>query len=201
MSDDIQKIESVASGQVAQNVHGDMVQTNIYQATSFKPLKFAKNIEIKSLSAVGTAKDFLSLAISSFIISIILTIYLHFNNLDMELDKVGFLIKFFWINIIFLIPSTIGILCARYLFPSTIILNNNSITIKNKKVISINYDEIRSIVKTDEFIGYSVYVYKENEIEPVIRLGFDFIHKPNAIYEFVNNKINSKENKKNLNKK
>jgi hypothetical protein len=176
-------------------------QTNNFHFSNSKPLNYNKNIKIKALKAVGTTKDFLSLVISCFTFSLIITLYLHFNYFDTELEKVEFLYKFLITSTIFLIPSISAILLARYIFPSTLILDKQSITIKkgkNETGFNYNYKEIRHIEKKDELIGYTLFIYLIDQKDPAIRFSFDSFHDANIVHDFVNNKISIQQQKKDI---
>jgi len=51
------------------------------------------------------------------------------------------------------------------------------------------YEDVRSVLKIKDLIGYSIFIYSVDEIFPVIEFNLETIHEANAMNDFIIQKI------------
>jgi len=191
--DDIQKIED-NHGQIAQNVSGDQIYkqiNNFYSSIIFKSLQIKKD-ELKIrvfhnyINKIDLSRLIFSAFLSSFFVVGFFIYYIGFEpNIIEFLQSVVFV--FFILSIFF----TAILFFMRY-FPSLhLIIHQDSTGLeqKNKEDIIIKYDEIRSILKMKDLVGYSIYIYKKDELYPYISFNTECVHTANAVEQLIINKV------------
>ena len=189
--DDIQKIED-NHGQIAQNVSGDQIYkqiNNFYSSIIFKSLQIKNELKIKVfhnfINKIDLSRLIFSAFLSSFFVVLFFIYYLGFEpNIIEFLQSVVFV--FFILSIFF----TAILFFMRYFPALYLVIHKNKIELKQKnKEVTIKYDEIRSILKMKDLVGYSIYIYKKDELYPYISFNTECIHTANALEQLIINKV------------
>lgn len=162
-------------------------QANFYSNKIFIPLKFEGKKEITILAYRNIFNNFklFSFSILTFIFifaSIFLAPFGVYKNIFLFVNSIiyMFLIGMFIYLVAFFI--------LKLGYKRKLMLTEKMLIIKNDNQM-ISYKEIRSIVKKSNFLSYSLYIYKRNEIFPYIQFDVDSMHEANAIYELITNNI------------
>ena len=106
-------------------------------------------------------------------------------QLGVDISLTGYA-RLFEVFLIFVLGFLIYAYFQRKSSQSELILNESSLFLKD---VEIPYDKIRSILKRKTLIGYSIDIYKEDKIFPVVELDFLTIHEGNAVYELIISEI------------
>ncbi|MDQ1267726.1 MAG: hypothetical protein QG567_1497 [Campylobacterota bacterium] len=190
---DIQKIEK-NNGNNALNNFGTQVSNTFYNSLIFKPLK--KEIKHQKvyknvLNWANVKHYFFVSLISSFGVAGIVTAILQISSLK----NIGIYELFLYTKMFFFIISMfiIFFLTKEWYFSGLHISINESEIVLHEKSSDkkINYSNIRSYLKMSDLIGYSIYVYHDNEIFPKIEFSVQTVHLANTIEELLLNKINN----------
>jgi len=167
--------------------HAVANQYNFYSQQIFKPLKVNNKIEIEVYKNIF--HNFLFYSFITFISTIMFVCFIAvviggFENIFNFVNSIIYLyviLMFIYFIIFFLL---------KYKYNKRLIITKDSITLKEKETITnISYVDIRSIVKKRNIFSYSLYIYKINKIDAYLEFDIDSMHKVNAIYELISNKI------------
>lgn len=190
---DIQKIAK-NNGNNALNNFGTQLSNTFYNSLIFKPLK--KEIKHQKvyknvLNWANVKHYFFVSLISSFGVAGIVTAILQIYSLK----NIGIYELFLYTKMFFFIISMfiIFFLTKEWYFSGLRISINESEIVLHEKSSDkkINYSNIRSYLKMSDLIGYSIYVYHDNEIFPKIEFSVQTVHLANTIEELLLNKINN----------
>ena len=182
----------IKQGKKSKAAGHDFVETqnNFYQSDNFKPLKLSESQKISVLKP--------NLLFRIFLYTIPLSILLFFIGLSI----------FNWFDVyfnLFTVPGfafAIAALLSTYLFVYGIAINNKYFRddlylfengAKSRGKI-INFENVRSILKIKTISGYTIYIYKVNEIMPIISFDVSSLHEANAIYELIIHYIQDNKN-------
>lgn len=194
MTDDIQRIDTISGGQNAQNVDGDQVyiENPIYNNgyITYKPLEINEDFEIKIKEQKSSNQDKKALKISFLISAIILSFLISSNFIDIFFNGIlSFLIFtiffYFLFHILLLVPALVSKSGTLKLEKEKVIFN-----FRNRKIKSINFEDVRSLRKEKNSFGYSFYLYTKKELYPIVSFYVESIDVSLAIEEIITYKIN-----------
>lgn len=181
-----------SKNETAQDFQGSTigVQNNFYSSIIFKPLKINDELKIRVfhnyINKIDLSRLIFSAFLSSFFVVVFFIYYIGFEpNIIEFLQSVVFV--FFILSIFFC-----AILFFMRYFPALyLVIHQDSISLKqkNKEDITIKYEEIRSILKMKDLVGYSIYVYKKDELYSYISFNTECIHVANAVEQLIINKV------------
>ncbi|MGE4511376.1 MAG: hypothetical protein AB7D43_09780 [Sulfurimonadaceae bacterium] len=172
--------------EVAQNFKGAAIgyQNNFYSSIRVKPLQIKDTFQMSVYKNSINKIEVASLLFGALLLSLV---YLFFILiLDIEpFSSEPFKSVFF----LFLIISGFFIslsFCSRYFSEMQLTINKDGFKLKKgKEDIALKYSEIRSLLKMKDLVGYSINIYKDNDIKPIISFNTECIHTANAIEELI----------------
>lgn len=185
-----------SDNETGQDFSGAEIDTlnNFYSSKIFKPFKgkienrkVHKNVlnwaNIKGLLFVSLLSSF---GIASIVIAI-LQIYSS-KNIGIGIYELYLYTKmFFFIIFMFIIFFKFA---DWYFSDLKISINENEIVLHEKgDDKKINFGNIRSYLKMNDLIGYSIYIYGDDKIFPEIEFSVQSLHLANSIEELLLNKI------------
>ena len=191
----IQKIDE-NFGNNAFNNNGLQIgqQNNFYSLKIMNSLKIKEDLEIKVYKNVINKIEISNLLFGAFLMSLIYLVFVWL--FDIKPYSTEFIRTLIFL---FLIISGIFIFLSffsRYFSSMQLTLNEEAVKLKKgEKDIVLKYSEIRSILKMKDLVGYSINIYKIDEINPSISFNTESIHFANAINELIVNHITNEKNK------
>lgn len=172
------------------------VQNNFYSSVIFKPMQINKNIKLRVfhnfLNPIYLSHLCFALFLSSFIAISLFNYLFEFQfSIKEYFLAVGFI--FLLLSVFFLL-----LLFAMRYFPVihlTIQKEEIILEQKGKNILILKYSEMRSLLKMKDLIGYSINLYKIDEIYPYLSFNIENIHAANAIEQLI---VSSLKNHKNI---
>lgn len=64
---------------------------------------------------------------------------------------------------------------------------------KGKNILILKYNEMRSLLKMKDLIGYSINLYKIDEIYPCLSFNIENIHAANAIEQLITSSLKNEK--------
>lgn len=165
-------------------------QNNFYSSLIFKPLKIKDELKIRVfhnyINKVDLARTLFGLFIGSFFASTFFIYYLDFKPNIIEYIQVTL-----FIFVVLSLFITLLLFTMRYFPAMYLMLNEETVTqkIKGKEDVVLMYNEIRSLLKMKDLVGYSINIYPINELYPKISFNTECIHTANAVEQLVSDRI------------
>lgn len=181
---------TITQGKKGRAAGRDFIENNFYSSVLFKPLKIEGELKRKVFHDYINKIEVVRLTSMTFIVSFFMTIfYVYF--FDFEPNIIEFLQSVVFVFVIFSIFLLSIFFFARYFNAMDLILKDETITLtqKKKEDVVLKYDQIRSLLKMKDLVGYSINLYSTEEIEPCISFNTESIHIANAVEELIINKI------------
>jgi hypothetical protein len=172
--------------QTGENCQQIQTQNNFGSYNIVKPLVLNnKNNRFRVYDNIVNKTDVIYSSIAFFIIGSF------FAKFIVGLD-IG--IAFFKIVFTFIVGWILFIFFKRFFGRKNyFILNDDKVILDSEKYIEMSYENIRSYFIEKALHGYSIYLYKIDEVEPEIEFNIESIHHVNAIEEFLKYKLQSKK--------
>lgn len=169
---------------------------NNYTNFKFKALKLNDQLDIKVHPTILNIFVFKELFLVIFFLSlacIYLIVSPLFNSSFLAQVHINYfqffgysILLFFFINFVFLVFLYIGILIKWGISSKLLIITDSSIKLGQKE---LQFKDIRSMMKKKDLVGFSIYIYKVDEIYPTLEFNVESIHLANAIEEIILNKL------------
>ncbi|RXK05368.1 hypothetical protein [Halarcobacter bivalviorum] len=183
---------SISQGNNSRAAGRDYLENPIFNNsyTTYKPLEINENLEIKIKEQKSSYQDKKALKLSFVIVSIIFAFFISSNFTDLFYNGIiSFLIVtiffYFLFHLFLFIPFLLSAKGILQFQEENMIFN-----FRNRKIKSINFEDIRSLRKEKNSFGYSFYLYTKKELYPVVSFYVESIDVSLAIEELITYNIN-----------
>jgi hypothetical protein len=170
------------------------IQNNFYSSVIFKPMQINKNIKLRVfhnfLNPIYLSHLYFALFLSSFVAIALLNYLLGFQfNIKEYFLAVGFI--FLLLSVFFLLLLFV----MRYFPMMYLTIQKEEIILeqKGKNILILKYNEMRSLLKMKDLIGYSINLYKIDEIYPCLSFNIENIHAANAIEQLITSSLKNEK--------
>jgi len=178
------------AGNTAFNNYGNQTQ-NIYSNTQFKSFNQQSINKIKchqNLLTISNIKNW------TFFIFFGISLLVFFSDINSEIEYhpfISFVIAVIFISIPFIILSFIFAFVIQFSKYKTLSITEFGFKFDEKILL---FEDIRSVLKIKDLIGYSIFIYSIDEIFPVIQFNLETVHESNAMNDFIIKSIENKNN-------